>query len=481
MKKTDIDLIPDVVNPTPDYYCTWQTQLYATSDGKPGEQRRAINENSLFNPEKPYGWAYFHEKARGDLFIVMDDSWDVPLSNDERYHGSLILSPDKFPSYSLESLSKKIKSLGWKGLGGWVCAQESSIYSEGKTETEYWKERIIAANEAGVSYWKVDWGAKDHSLQYRKMLTDLAAEYAPELVIEHSIIKEVIPYAQTFRTYDVPALMSIPMTLEKLVHYSDAPAPKDPAMGLINCEDEAYIAAACGYAMGIMRHPHSGCLPDGRADMSFPAVHRDLKTKMFEVARAARWHRVAPAFSGGTFIASSETLDDVWEYRKVEEEIEAWWLGHGIIKDNTVDGVLTKTAPVAIARNTELPCVISDIGEKPFCVASLNPNGVYSVATLGRSLKKLYCIPKCHVEVNIGAADTVGIFGEYKSFSLTTTAEYSRVLMQDIAGDAAYDMTEYVKIENGRLKIPGQLISFVGREAQPDADTSEPGVVLKLV
>ena len=58
MKKTKINLIPDCINTTPDYYCTWQTQLYATCDGKPTGQRGAINEKSLFAEEKPYGWAW---------------------------------------------------------------------------------------------------------------------------------------------------------------------------------------------------------------------------------------------------------------------------------------------------------------------------------------------------------------------------------------------------------------------------------------
>ncbi len=68
------NLIPDIVNPSPDYYCTWQTQLYATSDGKPPKQRESICEKSLFDKSKPNGWAYFYEKARKDLIIVMDDS-----------------------------------------------------------------------------------------------------------------------------------------------------------------------------------------------------------------------------------------------------------------------------------------------------------------------------------------------------------------------------------------------------------------------
>ena len=41
-EKTTVNLVPDTVNPTPDYYCTWQTQLYATNDGKPAEQRKRV-------------------------------------------------------------------------------------------------------------------------------------------------------------------------------------------------------------------------------------------------------------------------------------------------------------------------------------------------------------------------------------------------------------------------------------------------------
>ena len=99
MIKTKINLVPDITNPSPDYYCTWQTQLYATSDGKPPEQRKAICERSMFERKKPYGWSYFYEQARSDLLFIMDDSWDMPLSNDEAYFGSLILNKEKFPSF----------------------------------------------------------------------------------------------------------------------------------------------------------------------------------------------------------------------------------------------------------------------------------------------------------------------------------------------------------------------------------------------
>lgn len=487
MKKASINLVPDVVNPTPDYYCTWQTQLYATSDGKSGGQRKAMCENSLFNPEKPYGWAYFYEDAKRDLFIVMDDSWDVPYDNNEAYHGSLILCREKFPGFvtdtdsGLKALTDKIKSLGWKGLGGWVCPQESSVYSEGKTVEEYWLERIKAAGEAGLSYWKVDWGTHDKSLEFRKMLTDVAREHAPCLCVEHSIINDAIPHGDTFRTYDVPALLSIPMTIEKLCNFCDAPAPIGENLGLINCEDEAYMAAAGGYAMGIMRHPYRGEFPDGRADMSFPAVHRDLKTKIAEVTRAARYHRIAPAFGGGTFIMSDEFLTDTWNFEKPEEEIEAWWSMNGVISEGLRTGTVRFSARAAVARNTSLPNVEAlEGGEKAFCIASLNPNGVYSVATLGRTVGRYYGIPKCDVTVRTGDADTVGVFGEYNTLTLETDRKFEKVLLQDLAGDCAYDITEDVTVEKGKLTIPGEIISAICKENLPEGDTSEPGAVLRL-
>ena len=94
MITTKRTFIPDTVSPSPDYYCTWQTQLYATSDGKPEGQRRCLSEKALFHPEKPYGWTGFYPQARKDLIFVMDDSWDVPSDGNTSYYGSLQLAPD---------------------------------------------------------------------------------------------------------------------------------------------------------------------------------------------------------------------------------------------------------------------------------------------------------------------------------------------------------------------------------------------------
>lgn len=490
-KKTNMNLVPDMVNPTPDYFCTWQTQLYATSDGKPEAQRAIIGENGLFDKEKPYGWAYFYEEARNDLFIVMDDSWDVPLNNDTSYFGSLVLNEEKFPlsvknspsnAQAMKNLSDRIKSLGWKGLGGWVCAQESSVFNEGLDQKEYWIKRLKEANEAGISYWKVDWGKWGGDINFRKMLTELGREFAPELTIEHAITPEIIPYGDIFRTYDVPAIMSIPMTMEKISQFTAIGASQEGNMCLLNCEDEAYISAACGFAMGIMRHPYSGSFVNGKNDMSFPDVHRNLKTKMYEIIRAVRWHRIAPAFAfeGKQLKISEEKLFDTWVFEKTDEEIEKWWFDHPAIFECLDGGILKKCAPSAIARNTELPSVIPDSeGQIPFVAAAQNPNGAFSVATMGRTIGRNYYIPACDITVKSCTSKKIGVFGEYKNLIIETElTDIKRVLMQDLADCAALDITDKVNINHGKVIISGELISEIGTASQPKNDTSEPGAII---
>lgn len=493
MQKTEINLIPDTINPSPDYYCTWQTQLYATCDGKPPAQRAIIGEKALFDTKKPYGWAYFYEKARQDLFIVMDDSWDVPLNGDRAYYGSLELNSEKFPtctegksnSDALKYLIERVKLLGWKGLGGWVCAQEPAFY-EGNIE-DYWRKCLLEMHESGFAYWKVDWGKKAQNFSFRKMLTDLAREIAPDLIIEHAMTPEIIPESDVFRTYDVPAIMSIPMTMQKIMELSGIPAPTGANKGLINCEDEVYTAAAGGFSMGVMRHPYVGPFVNNLPDPSFPSLHRNIKSKMYEVIRAARWHRIAPAFAmdKDSIHISSETLNDTWKFVNKNEEIEAWWFKMSAITDymdETTD-TLTKTAPASISRNTCLPNVEFDTnGNKPYCVVSRNPNGVFSVATLGRTLERDYFIPKCDVTIYTKDSNVIGVFGEYDHLIIQTDlTNIKQILIQDLADENSYDVTNEIIISDKKLIIPGDLISNIGTMSQPEEDTSEPGVVIKII
>ena len=494
MRRTENNLIPDIPNQTPDYYCTWQTQLYATSDGKPTGQRAAIGERALFDQERPYGWAYFFEQARGDLFLVMDDSWDVPPSDDLSYCGSLQLDREKFPeatrdaasnAEAMKRLADRVKALGWRGLGGWICAQESEHFIGDSTPEEYWAERIREANAAGISFWKVDWGEKGLDLSFRRMLTDLAHEHAPQLVVEHACINEAVPYSDVFRTYDVPAILSIPMTMRKLKECLVGNTAIPGYMGLVNCEDEPYMAAAGGLSMGIMRHPYVGALPNGKADMSFPALHRDIKTKLFEVIRATRWHRIAPAFAAddSSLHIDERTMTDDWRFERLEDEIESWWLKNGSLFDRMDEGGMAVSAPAAITRGIALPVIAPDEnGHIPYAIASRNPNGTVSLATLGRTYGRTYEIPRCNVTLDSGDATLIGIFGSYKSLTLSTShTAMKAVLMQDLAGKTAYDVTEQVSMANGQLTIPGELIDKIGTEAQPQNDTSEPGVVVQLV
>lgn len=490
MKKTNINLVPNAVNPSPDYYCTWQTQLFATCDGKPERQRAAICEKALFDTEKPYGWAYFYEQARKDLLFVMDDSWDVPPDGNSAFYGSLLLNAEKFPqatsgaktnAQSLKKLTERIKSLGWKGLGGWVCAGESEMLKGENTQKEYWIKRLKEANEADFAYWKVDWGVNEKNEEFRKMQTALAKKYAPNLIIEHAMVTDIIPHSDVFRTYDVPAIMSIPMTMQKLGDILSKGYIKSDALGLIDCEDEAYIAAAGGFSMGIMRHPYVGAFSDGRADMSFPEIHRKLKTKMFEVIRAARWHRIAPAFGvDGKAKIDENNLTDTWDFVNREEEIEEWWFNTPIFAKHMEKNTVKIAAPAQIVRNCEFAQVESN-GKVPYIVASKNPNGVFSVATLGRTYGRTYEIPKCRITIKTDAADTVGVFGNYDELVIKTELKnIKNVLMQDIAEDNAYDITEGVKFENGTVVICGEDIYKIGTSAQPTEDTSEPGVVIKF-
>lgn len=68
--ETHKSIIPETVNPSPDYYCTWQTQLYAVSGGSPAEQRNIMSEHSLFNRSFPYGWDIFMKRHGKICFLL---------------------------------------------------------------------------------------------------------------------------------------------------------------------------------------------------------------------------------------------------------------------------------------------------------------------------------------------------------------------------------------------------------------------------
>lgn len=495
--KTGIDLVPDTVNQSPDYFCTWQVQLYHCNNKGPQGQRDCMTEHCIFGTgdeaadrRDGIGWAdHLYKDARRDLIFLMDDCWDVPIGgkiNESPYYASQLLAPDKFPAATadgtlenreaMKRLSDAVKAKGWKGLGGWICIEHSSLFPD-QSDEAYWTERLKWADYAGWLYWKIDWGKECRKWDTRKLITELRFLHAPHLFAEQAMLPDLIPYADSFRTYDVFTLLAIPITLEKLavdLAYDAAPGH----LGYINCMDEVYTAAALGCAIDVTRHDMRGPLPDGRPDPSFPALHRNLKTKTDEVTRTVRWHRIAPAFScnGSETFIDEHRMTDNWDVVEQAREIEAWWK----YKDGDH---IERSGPARISRGLTPPTAEPDAeGLVPYLISALHPCGAASVATLARTLGRRFFTPLCRVEQDVGDASLIGIFGYYGSLVLRSRAVRpdSRILMQDLLLTEALDVTDACEITDGCVMIPGELISHIGQMGNHEGDTSEPGLVLKI-
>ena len=393
------------------YYCTWLAQNFIASDA--GEKRAAvrpeftgdqgancardkINEHTVFGNG---GMAQIN--ARADLYLVLDDGWDVPYQTDpsvsKHSFGSLEVNEERFPfakgnpAERLRALNGRVKRLGWKGLGIWVAAQRCGKdyklpFSE--ADEEYWRERIFWCKQAGVTYWKVDWGTSEHDNAFRKFLTETAREIYPALTIEHAVCcppvngmtealqcgavgrfkgdkkisglsKEAVLFSEVFRTYDVTPQFSVASTLDRIAYLLPY------AKGYLNVEDELYLASALGCQMGIMRSVYGKGLDDW-----------DDSDRLQEADAALAWQKFAPPFAGGKVEISEEILADEWAFK----ENEFWY--------QPINGrTIRQGAPAAVSRNAPLPEVKDGkTGEKPFVVCALDPNGAYSVAVLPRTL-----------------------------------------------------------------------------------------------
>ncbi|MDE6274467.1 MAG: hypothetical protein K2L87_05420 [Clostridiales bacterium] len=395
------------------YWCTWLTQNYIAErsytkergvapqfvgDQGAREARSVINEEAVFGRN---GFAAQWGEIRSDLYLMFDDGWDVPYGvhpADRRdAFGSLKLSEERFPfakgdpAERLKALSDRVKACGWKGLGIWVSAQRcGKNYLEPFSEKDeaYWRERILWSKYAGVSYWKVDWGTSEHDNNFRRSLSETAEKLYPELVVEHAIccpplngveagvekseygrfkgnrelcsLAEIaVSYSEVFRTYDVLPAHSIASTLDRTAHLLRF------AKGYLNVEDEMYLAAALGCQAGIMRSGYG------------VGVDRwDDSERLQEVEAAILWQRIAPPFAGGEVYASEEILFDDYVYGADE----VWYQ---IANGNRIE----QGAPCAVSRNTPFPEVrAGELGQKPFAVCALHPNGAYSVAALPRTV-----------------------------------------------------------------------------------------------
>ena len=424
------------------YYCTWLAQNFIASEA--GEKRAAvrpeftgdqgancardkINEHAVFGNG---GMAQIN--ARADLYLVLDDGWDVSYHIDpsvsKQCFGSLEVNEQRFPfakgdpAERLKILNERAKGLGWKGIGIWVAAQKCGKdyhlpFSE--TDKAYWKERILWCKQAGVTYWKVDWGTLEHDNAFRQFLTETAAKLYPELTVEHAVCcppvngvterlqrgevgrfqddekisglsQQAVSFSEVFRTYDVTPQFPVASTLDRAAYLLPY------AKGYLNVEDELYLAAALGCQMGIMRSGYGKGLDCW-----------DDSDRLQEADAALAWQKIAPPFAGGTVEVSEEILADEWTF----QENEFWY--------QPINGrTIRQGAPAAVSRNAPLPKVSAgQTGAKPFVVCALNPNGVYSVAVLPRTLngKRAYVGGRVVCSLN-HMPDKIALFGFADSF-----------------------------------------------------------------
>jgi len=166
-------------------------------------------------------------------------------------------------------------------------------------------------------------------------------------------------------------------------------------------------------------------------------------------------------------------LTDDWQFKEGETGGD-WLVGHDV----------HQSAPARVSRGMPLPEVKAE-GELPYVIASRNPNGAISLATLPRASKdKGIYAPLADITLDVGAGGSpIGVFGPFRSLGLRLSHELGsrRLWAQDLAGDVPTDITPHVAIRGRTLMLPGNLINSVGRSAASPGDISNPGLVLKLL
>ena len=459
----DASLVPATPSTVPDYFCTWNTQGFACSYSNASDQADLMVEASLFGKGPNQNWIGFYPEVRGDLTFLLDDAFDFPLGggHNDPTRGSMELDAGRFPSYTgtpaerLAKLSKDMKAKGWRDLGLWICNSRPNVGELPIDSDTYWTERLAWSQQAGIGNWKVDWGiGMPGKPLWKFKVTAKGRKAAPDVWIEFGTGGDL------YRTYDVQLQRSIPETIRRIAAFLSKEDPADRRM--ISCEDEVYIGAGTGSCYGVMRHPLNGNMPNGKPDRFFMPDFRDVKHRIDEVTRAVRWHRIAQPFPKGD------------KY---------------LIDTNTLTDFKCQPAPARIARGgLPLPTVaVPDGKEPPYVLCSRHPDGEIAIASIPRGLnvynKLTLEFPLADVSLDVGEINRpVGIFGEYANLTLLTTSDLAgkRILAQDLAGKTPMDITGEVKMEKGKLTIPGAVIHRVGLMAANSGDVSDPGLVLTV-
>jgi hypothetical protein len=485
-------LIPSKPCKAPNYWCTWSAQNYVYGqgmgsvdigllEGDSGSRlaHDAMGEAVLLGPN---GWASsFHSRVREDLYLLLDDGWEKGGT------ATFELDSAKFPSFKgssakrLEALNRELRRIGWRGAALW-CRNPPDGDSGAALES--------MCVEARIEYWKIDGGDRDFSLvKYRD-------DRRLPLTLEHvngepptngdwkqdgrfgsqpwdSRRMEILRHTDVYRTYDVTSILSLPTTLDRLSEMLKSAAGHPELRGLINVEDEAYVAAVMGCTMGVMRHPLHGLRGASDPDLFFNGS-RHTKMRMDEIVRALHWQRIAPPFASGvgTFQCSQEILKDGWTFSAGE----TW--SHTLL-----GATVWQSAPAVLARDVEIPIVESE-GEKPFVFACRFPGGAVAIGAQERTHpRRDWYMPAARVTLNAAdAPGPFGIFGEFERLTLRfgSMRPGLRVIAQDLAGDEPVDITGDVDFDGTSIQFNGRMLRRIGLSSRTPGDLSSPGLVVAI-
>jgi hypothetical protein len=486
------NLVPGRSSGAPNYWCTWAAQNYMYGqhlakldpgilEGDSGGRlaRDAMTEELLFGEG---GWVdTFYPEIRKDLFLLLDDGWQTGGT------ATFELDTVKFPGFAgtfekrLRKLNDAIEGAGWCSTALW-CRNTPGGDADQRLESR--------SESAAIKYWKVDLGDPTFNLVRLRDQTHipLTLEHVHgELPVNGDWTRDgrfgsqpragkrmqILRHTDVYRTYDVTSILSVATTLDRIAELLKGAEGDSEVHGLLNVEDEVYVAAALGCTMGIMRHPLTGLRPGNDVDLFFNGP-RQAKRRMDEVVRALRWQRIAAPFSpgSGSVKLSEEVLTDTWVF----ERGETW-------QSDLIGVTVRQGAPACITRNIGLPGVDSN-GEKPFVVASRFPNGAVGIASHERTqVRRAWYMPPCDVSLSVdNAPGPFGVFGYFDSLTLIfgISLHGRRILAQDLASDEAFDISNEVQVRGSSLRIPGQTIRAVGLHKSTAGDLSAPGLVIAI-
>ncbi len=487
---TERSLIPDTPCQAPNYWCTWAVQNYmfghdlprldpAALEGESGSKlaHNAMSEAVLFGK---YGWAHeFFPKIRQDLYLLLDDGWESGGT------ATFELEASRFPSFQgaaaerLSQLNRAVQKANWRGAALW-CRN-----TPGGNADSVLEELTQAAD---IRYWKIDIGDPEFNLVHvrdQKQIPLTLEHVHGELPVNGnwradgrfgaqswgSRRMQILAHTDVYRTYDVTSILSLPTTLDRLAEMLKGAQGHPEIRGLLNVEDEVYVAAVMGCTMGVLRHPLCGLRPQPDTDLFFNGP-RQPKKRMDEVVRAVRWQRIAPPVSAGSgqVRISPDVLTDSWVF----ERGQTW-------QNDLVGQRVFQSAPALLSRNIELPQVKAE-GEHPFVFATRFPNSAVAVGSQGRTWPdRRWFMPKCEVTLDVeDAKGPFGIFGDFESvtFHFGSRIGKIRVMAQDLAGDQACDITRDVQVRERSLHVPGPIIRREGLRAATPGDVSSPGLVI---